>query len=538
MSVTVADCLKLPALCKAQLVAGQGGLGKIVSSVSVVEFVEVNLMTSRRVFTPNEIVLSAFYAIKDDVMAQCNTIEWLCRSGDVALILYYVGHYLPTVHQSLADTCNQLDFPLIVMPVGEPTLAYRDVIGDIMEAVVYDRLREGRLRNDVLERITQLPTHQRSVDNVLQMLSEQLKCSLFLADGALQCIQGHRLAAANLPPEEGLLSPFAALPPAERMQTLMLPNKQGAEVPVYRIPFTEEPLRALSLVVVDEFGGVSQENLHAAAEVLQLFSRIWSVPLDTQQPDALVHAVLGDNTERSRRIAAGSHINLDSLDTMLVLRLEEADATAPRQARLLKDTLAVVKGHLQAYGKPPVASVYNGQVVALLAHDPGDEGFLPELQAALAAAGLSCSLTMAGHLSTNKSIQTAFLHHSRHIDAARAIQPTQPLVTAADLQFAAECRGILAEEEEDGFYKRRMALLQAHEEGSELIRTLVTYYIDTGANAKETSRLLFIHRNTVQYRLAKLRQLLGANAEGMRTAEDYMLYRLAALCRLAGAGAS
>ena len=37
MSVTVADLLKLPSLRNAEVVAGKGGLGKIVSSISVLE---------------------------------------------------------------------------------------------------------------------------------------------------------------------------------------------------------------------------------------------------------------------------------------------------------------------------------------------------------------------------------------------------------------------------------------------------------------------------------------------------------------------
>lgn len=46
MNVTVADCLKLPTLREAQLIAGAKGTDRAVSSVSVLEWPETNLLAS------------------------------------------------------------------------------------------------------------------------------------------------------------------------------------------------------------------------------------------------------------------------------------------------------------------------------------------------------------------------------------------------------------------------------------------------------------------------------------------------------------
>ena len=45
MSVTVADCLKLPSLREATLVAGAQGLNRSVSAVSVMEYPETVAIT-------------------------------------------------------------------------------------------------------------------------------------------------------------------------------------------------------------------------------------------------------------------------------------------------------------------------------------------------------------------------------------------------------------------------------------------------------------------------------------------------------------
>ena len=44
--------------------------------------------------------------------------------------------------------------------------------------------------------------------------------------------------------------------------------------------------------------------------------------------------------------------------------------------------------------------------------------------------------------------------------------------------------------------------------GSDLIKTLSVYF-DTGANASETSDRLFLHRNSLLYRLERIQSLTG-----------------------------
>ena len=44
MSVTVADLLELPSLREARLAAGRGGLNKLVSSISVLEYADPSIL--------------------------------------------------------------------------------------------------------------------------------------------------------------------------------------------------------------------------------------------------------------------------------------------------------------------------------------------------------------------------------------------------------------------------------------------------------------------------------------------------------------
>ena len=115
MSLTVADCLKLPSLQDAKVIAGQNGLGKIVSSVSVLEYARVFAMADA-LFLGNELIITAFTSVMDDVDAQCNAIRRLNEVGEAAVILYYVGYYVKTVNPRLIAVADELNFPLFIMP--------------------------------------------------------------------------------------------------------------------------------------------------------------------------------------------------------------------------------------------------------------------------------------------------------------------------------------------------------------------------------------------------------------------------------------
>ena len=113
MSVTVQDCLRLPSFHSARVIAGKNGLGRIVSSVSVIE-IPAKSVEAISVFNPNELLVTSFYSIKDDPTRQCEEMRNLYDAGGVALVLFYVGDVIPQVSDELLQTADVMNIPLIL----------------------------------------------------------------------------------------------------------------------------------------------------------------------------------------------------------------------------------------------------------------------------------------------------------------------------------------------------------------------------------------------------------------------------------------
>ena len=167
MSVTVSDLLKLPSLRQARVIGGAGGLKKVVSSISVLESTDpgvlINEVFHHNKYSGSEIVITGFLNCVNDVDLQCSNLLKLIDGGEVGLVLYYVGVYLPCVDQRLIEIADEHDFVLICMPEGQRHLRYSDLITDVTECIYKDRLVPGSLVSDILARISSAPHHQQTV---------------------------------------------------------------------------------------------------------------------------------------------------------------------------------------------------------------------------------------------------------------------------------------------------------------------------------------------------------------------------------------
>lgn len=130
----------------------------------------------------NEIILTAFISIKDDVDAQCEAIRRLHAVGEAAIVLYYVGYYMENVDQKLVQVANELDFPLIVMPRNDYSLRYSDVITEVLMHIFRDQQNETRFATQLLRQISMMREQQRSISGILRLLSDRCQYTFLLVD--------------------------------------------------------------------------------------------------------------------------------------------------------------------------------------------------------------------------------------------------------------------------------------------------------------------------------------------------------------------
>ena len=340
MSVTVSDLLKLPSLRQATVIGGHRGLSRIVSSISVLESTDPDVLVENVFpageFYGSEIVITGFLNCLDDIDCQCANIQRLAEGGEVGLILFYVGVYLPYVDQRLIDLADQLDFVLVQMPWGQKELRYGEVISDVIECIYHDRNRGESIVYDILTRVSSLPQPQRTISTVLKMLSDLLSASAILTDGFLQVLN---LAAWPRNLERTLKEHLFDLRRYTKQEGStacpFLPNGH-----IFHASILPDGGSLMELFLIKEGQPLSQTLQEQCVDVIRLSLNIWGQQHGVIAIRELIRAILQDEPIKMRRLADLFHIHITAIREMWILdghgrRVRPADGQGTgRLARL------------------------------------------------------------------------------------------------------------------------------------------------------------------------------------------------------------
>lgn len=530
MSVTVADLLKLPSLRESRVAAGEGGLGRIVSSISVLEYADPGSfqeeMFHNNEFYGSEIVISGLISVKDDVEKQCQNIRRLAECGEVGLILYYVGIFLPRVDEALIRLADELNFTLIVMPENRMNLRYSEVICEVMEAIFKDHMRETSIVSELLDSVARLPEHKRTVDTALKMLSDRIHASVVLTDGKRRILNeaawprgmGGRLY-------EGLFQCSQPEPGGDPAAYPYVPDCL-----LYRHSISSRQTAGMELNLLKEKEPLSAELLRQTVEFVQLAVNIWGQHQPEEVMTELVRAIMQDEPLKMRRLAGMFHIDVVSIHSMWIIQAEQLE----ERGRGLS-MLEAVRDFLEPYCRTVVADLYEQSLVVLmdgpasLQEEESLSGLLLERLERQYGGGMI--LTTCNHLKDTAAVRRAYLENQQSLKDARIIYPARRVFGMAELRFARECREIVEMGEEAiGRHTDAVQGIYQAADGEELCKTLEIYLLDAGAGVTRTAELLYLHKNTVKYRLQKITDCLGYRVG--RMPESFSVYYAVALRRM------
>ena len=509
MNVTVADCLRLPTLREAQLVAGAKGLDRAVSSVSVLEWPETNLL-SDELIVGNELVISALVTIKDDVARQCCVLRHLRSMGAAGLVLFYVGVFIPQIDDALIAVADEINLPLIAMPFGRMDFRYSDMITDIVEYIHKRRMQGNYYTAEVMNSIALLEPQQRNINTALRLLSDRMRCTLLLTDRYLE-----RRGAAAWPVSNQWDYP-ALLQMLQKRKTLSKGQQtmelEGHSFKLWDIPVPSKTHRGMHLLALDEFDQMDPERLQQAVDVVALFLNIWDKGTYYDGTDALVEAVLTDDPAKMRRLAQQMGISISAVNTMWVLQLSDLRTGQELTASQKLDVVLKLKVYLQEHHKIVIVDSYGTYIVALtdgmlLEENTREMG--EDFVSLLEKEGYAARGCVFDDLENTSQARDAYNRMILCFAELCAVYPRRKIYSDSDVRYVQSCIDSVKQGEDavaDCLLPIRK--LKDTADGDILIETLCTYLLDAESNTQSTGTLLYLHKNTVHYRLNKIRSVL------------------------------
>ncbi len=516
MDLRIRDLHTLPSLAMAQVIAGRGGLDQAVDSVSVLEWMDLKAF-QRQFFLQNEIVITSFYSFRHDVASQMLAIRRLKESGEVGMILYYVGVILPKVDPRVIKLADELDFPILLMPPGRMNFRYSEAIQEIGEAIRKNRAQDNHFVQNALARLAGVPEVHRTVSTVLRMLSDQMQLTLLLADNHY----GDFVAASwplslTLPYREILDTYMAGMAPAGDYGV-------AAEQAVNNSRWQHAKLLALA----PREAKVNREAVAQAAQVLELTLKLWkSYEFDSFSTDLISAIINGEDMEAGRLLRRHGQGGFPYRALWLMTTRGQEESYDKRSLRLAAAYKAL-KSRMDHDDKNCHLAVFDNFLVGILGDSClEEESFLAMLE----EQGLFCAQIRP--LDSLTAFHQAFVRALEVMALAGRVYRQTNLVSIQELHFVEELKARLdkgPEAVEESLWVLK-PLLDNPDKGEPLIDTLSAYLIDCGSDLECTASLLFLHRNTVKYRLQKAEGILGFPFQ--RLPASMAVYRALALLRI------
>ncbi|PRR69499.1 PucR family transcriptional regulator [Neomoorella humiferrea] len=171
--IRVEDILKIPIFKKCRVVGGVDGLNRIITNVNVMEVPDI-LPWIR----PGDFIFTTAYAIKDDVEAQKILIPQLAKRGASGLAIKS-QRYIETIPRYMIEAANNLSFPLIELPVE---VNFSELISSILTQIVNRQASFLEHSVKVHQQFTDLILNGGQLDQIAEALTELIDAYVCLED--------------------------------------------------------------------------------------------------------------------------------------------------------------------------------------------------------------------------------------------------------------------------------------------------------------------------------------------------------------------
>lgn len=506
MKVTVKDCLQLDSFRKCIVVAGEKNMDNRVKAVSVMD-----ASTPAEALACNgnsgTMILTTFAGMKNDVKAQCETITELAKAEVPAIVVFQREKSTKPVDKEVTSAADAAGIPLLIMVDGEKT-DYSKLIEEVMEQVLYGNNFKNSLINNTIFHLLnfekhasfQQALHEAAVNNDFQvvLLSEEFN-PVFTIETRHQAtinevIRRGKEVALNLGHIYSLIEINGVL---TYWGLLYLNNEK------------------YYLFIVDNDDNYSAGEITKLAEIIELAMGMWKFTPERDAKAELVKALMRGNKSLAYSLREEAGVKASDILSVFYARGIEngpADEAIDRfTGEGLLDIIKITEGD-ESY-----AVLLRGEKLKE-DEDRSDMGVCIELFDAL---------------KENKSVRIFHVTGVDRIEGAgdgfrligetwafvESIFPYKRVFSKYELALVSNCINIQVQ---GGHLKKTyMDLLdpfrkEGDNKSRQLLETLETFALDAGMNSGKTAEFMGIHTNTVQYRLKKINELLGAEITGNR----------------------
>lgn len=478
-AITVREALSLPCMQGATFLAGAAGAERRVRGVNVMEDADIV-----RWMRGGELLLTTGYTIRDDPSVLARLVPALA-ARELAGLAVKLGLYVDSLPDGVVAVADELAFPVIGLP---PRMMFDDILSEVLGTILNRQAVELERSSAIHARLTQVAVEGGSFSELAEAVHELVGRPVAIRDA-----QGAVLAATDGVPEDAdaphVVRPIRA-GHAAHGEVVMWTG--GTDLLPHELTTMEHAATVAAMAIAQERSVVLSEQRHRTLLLMQLVSRR---PVDRGEIARWATA-MGWDMDRRRAVVLVDLCDRDG-DRVKV-------AGQPGEDRL-------VRAAQDAAGPGSIVWALRSGLAVLVEPRPSLGRVARELHAAVRRATAAHGVMVAaGGVADGVD------------DLGRSYEEA-----ASTLALGRELSGsdFVLEHEELGVYRllSRLPLEELRRHRAEAIGPLLEYdrehngalvhtlevFLRCERNRVRAAEELFIHYNTLRYRLGQIEKLTG-----------------------------
>ncbi|SNT50425.1 transcriptional regulator, PucR family [Bacillus sp. OK838] len=527
----VTDLLTMPALTGMNIIAGETGNERKVQTVNMMDAPDIiNFLK------PNEFLVTTAYHVKDNPHLLSSLVEAMANQGCAALGIK-TSRFLKEIPEDVLVLANELSLPIIDLPAE---MSLGEIINHTLRGILDQRAAELTFAMETHKQFTNLIMRGKGIQKLLDHLSDMIGYPIILIDQYLNPIF-HPISTSGIIPiikkmsDEGFRFHKTK---TSFISFSSLSNKRTYTIfPIYMY---EEKIGYLTI------SGEIKTSDNLITLTIEQATNVISFALMKEHAlkqhdrntrnDFFLHFLDGSFSSQEEIINRAKEFSLHNEQAYIcaVGKIDESELAKSytqlqRRAdsiyEFLEDELRISSNpiHLFTKGKKCILLYEVSEVFADVLQTV--EISLKSLQKIISSQ-FDCTISFGVSLMSPSFLQTKNSYKEANdslLEGGRSKRTEY--IQAFQTKDIMELLRIIPEEDLKNFY---LFALQGFskiftEEEQSLLETLFVY-LETHCQISETAKRLFVHRNTVVYRLEKCEELLG---KSLKDSETTLQIRLA-----------
>ncbi|OLS39213.1 PucR family transcriptional regulator [Bacillus sp. MRMR6] len=519
MGIPLKNLLKVGGLRECKVIAGHSGIESLVTYVTVMEVPDiVNWLKG------NELLLTSLYPIKDDPGAQIQLIEKLNAVGTTALAIKPI-RFIDAIPQGMIDKANQYGITLIEIP---QEVSYLDILSPAMNAIFNEKV----VLQEDLEQATRL-LNEISITNsdfnqFISTLSFLTKSKVLL-ESHIPYIQVLNKEECLMPMNAEQIKEIEVI---QRPIRMIRQNREGQD---------ESCIVAPIIIDGDLYGTITCWNYslefmevdlaiqEKAASLLSLEFLRKKVRYDIERQyknDFLRDLLFNQEINLQDLVERGKTFGLREKDSYVCVIISEKEQF---NNEVISKSLSEIEASIRVVESEALVGTIRSSILLLLPRKNKSDhelkkiiGRIPVLVEQIVQVGIR--LGIGSEELGVRGLRKSFREAEKAITLGSKLWNQQSIIYFSNLGVYRLIGLIEDHQELKHFYNEAMKKLITFDEENELalIPTLEKYF-SCNESVKETANQLFIHVNTLKYRLQKIKQVTGLS---LQNSEDKLMLQM------------